>query len=101
MNAESVTGLAADGDPSTARYCFTVEEGVSLISMQIDFLIVDGGVSWTLRDPSGEVRSLEERRGWNMGSASRRFEAETGTWLLEISVDELNGGYHWSWTAGP
>jgi hypothetical protein len=67
VEADSNTGLAAEGESSTIRYCFVVGEDVALINLQIHVRIAEGRV---------------------------------GTWQLEVSAEDLIGGYHWSWSAG-
>jgi hypothetical protein len=78
-----------------------VPEGTALIGVEIETLIVDGRVEWTLTDPSGDVRWSREVDGWNMTRSSDQFEAEAGMWALEVRVDRLDGGYHWAWGPVP
>jgi hypothetical protein len=100
VEADTIAGLASDGESSTDRYCFEVEEGVALINLQIHVRITEGRVGWVLRDPSGETQESREIRGWNSVSSTWQVQAYAGTWQLEVSAEDLVGGYHWSWTTG-
>jgi hypothetical protein len=100
VEAGSITGLAAEGESSTIRYCFVVGEDVALINLQIHVRIAEGRVGWVLRDPLGETQESNEWQGWNLASSTRQLQASPGTWQLEVSAEDLIGGYHWSWSAG-
>jgi hypothetical protein len=89
--------VSVDGETERTLYCFSVPDGAALIGLEIETLIVEGRVRWTLRDPSEDVRWSREVEGWHMTSSSDRFEAEAGVWAFEVSVDRLDGGYHWAW----
>jgi hypothetical protein len=97
VEAGEIAGLSVDGETERVHYCILVPEGTALIELEIETLIVDGRVRWTLRDPSGDVRWSREVEGWNMTSSTDQFEAEAGMWAFEVRVERLDGGYHWSW----
>jgi hypothetical protein len=99
--AGQIWGLSVDGETGRFRYCFSVVESATLIELEIETLIVDGRVGWTLRDPSGDVRWSHAVEGWNMTRSTDQFEGEAGMWAIEVSVDRLDGGYHWSWGPVP
>jgi hypothetical protein len=93
--------VSLDGETERVRYCFSIPEGTTLVGLEIETLIVEGRVGWTLIDPSGDVRWSREVEGWHMTSSSDQFEAEAGMWAFEVSADRLDGGYHWSWGPVP
>ncbi len=101
VEVEAITGLAAEDESSTIRYCFDVEEDADLVNFQIEERIRSGRVEWVLRDPLGETQESNELRGWNFAGSTRQVQATPGTWQLEVRAEDLTGGYHWSWSVSP
>ncbi len=87
------------GDTGQQIETLEVPGEAKVVDLRIKSDLRNGAMSWSLVDPAGSVRWEESLTGATIFSESRRFDAVTGEWSLQIDLAGASGSYDISWEA--
>ena len=76
-----------------------VSSEAKVVDLRIKSNLRSGEMSWVLTDPTGSIRWEERLEGATVYSESRRYDAVTGEWTLQIDIVGATGSYDISWEA--
>ena len=85
------------GDAGQQIETLAVPDGAKVVDLRIKSDLRSGTMSWKVVDPTGNIRWEESITGATIFFESRRFDAVTGEWRLQINLAGATGSYDISW----
>lgn len=85
------------GDTGQQIETLAVPDGAKVVDLRIRSDLRSGTMSWEVVDPTGTTRWEESLTGATIFFESRRFDAVTGEWRLQINLAGATGSYDISW----
>lgn len=79
------------------KYLYGLNETTNHFSLQIDYTVEKGIVSWQVLNPQDEVVWEGQAAAGEQQVEIQELPMEVGTWTLVVDLENVTGGYTYEW----